>query len=274
MGELAEDRVYDERAGKRTVYAATGTGVAAVEVSGDRVGRFRLDRRCGARDLASGAGWLAVATGEDVLALDLQADEQRYVETGFGPAVAVGFDEDDLLAAGPDGRIGRVVHVAEDPTEWLDVAAVDGAVRAIDGPLVGASDGVYQLTPDAIVDVGLDDVRDVAGRAAALAATGDGLYRLGNGWLREAGGAFDVVAADPEDGERAHAATGERVYEYGADGGWTAREVPAGPVVDFAYGERTYALAADGTFLVDRGDGWARRSLGLADAAALAVGPA
>lgn len=272
MGDLAEDRVYDERAGKRTVYAATGSGVAAVEVSGERVGRFRLDRRCVARDLAAGAGWLAVATDEDVLALDLRAGE-AYAETGFGPAVAVGFDEDDLLAAGPDGRIGRVVHVAEDPGEWLDVAAVDGAVRAVDGPLVAASDGVYQLTPDGIVDVGLDDVRDVAGRATALAATADGLYRLANGWLREVEGAVDAVAADPDGDERAHAAANETVYEYGADsGGWTARGVPAGPVVDFAYGERTYALAADGTFLVDRGDGWARRSLGLSDAAALAVG--
>ena len=279
MGDLTEDRVYDAKAGKQVVYAATGIGVVAVEASRERVGRFGLDHRCEARDLATGGdpatggGLLAVATDEDVLLFDGEA----YTETGFGPAVAVGFDEGDLLAAGPDGELGRVVHaveafLGEGDAEWLAVADVDGAVRAIDGPLVAASDGVYRFTADGIFDVGLTDVRDVVGTETPRAATGDGLYRLGNGWMDELEGAFEVVTADSAS-NRAHAATDETFYELGSDAGagWTPREIPVGPVVDVAYGERVYALSADGTFLIDRGDDWTRRSLGVPDAAALAV---
>ena len=280
MGDLAEDRVYDAKAGKQVVYAATGIGVVAVEASRERVGRFSLDHRCEARDLTvggdptSGDGLLAVATDEDVLVFDGEA----YVETGFGPAVAVGFDEDDLLAAGPDGELGRVVHaveafLGEGDAEWLAVADVDGAVRAIDGPLVAASDGVYRFTADGIFDVGLTDVWDVVGVGTPRAATDEGLYRLGNGWMDELEGAFEVVTAGSADSQRGHAATDETLYELDGDSEpeWARRETPVGPVVDVAYGEGVYALAADGTFLIDRGDDWARRSLGVPDAAALAV---
>jgi len=321
MSDLAADRVYDERAGVQRVFAATGMGVAAVETSGDSVGRFGLARECEARDIAGAGGRLAVATPGDVLVCPVDADGAGdWVETGFGPAVAVGFDDDDLLAAAPDGELGRVVDVAADPTDWLSVAAVDGAVRAVDGPLVGASDGVYRFTPGGVVDVGLDDVRDVSAAGVPLAATGDGLFRLGNGWLREFDGAVDVVAGTDRPAEggsppgnddrlaRAHAAAGDRLYAYrrpdadtgaGADAdaepdgpdaddpgappegeipapavearAWRERATPAGPVVGVAYGARTYALTADGTVLLDRGEGWSTRSLGLPDAAALAT---
>ena len=286
MEDLAEDRVYDAKAGKQVVYAATGIGVVTVEASRERVGRFGLDHRCEARDLASGGDpengdvpadgdrLLAVATDEDVLVFD----GEEYTETGFGPAVAVGFDENDLLAAGPDGELGRVGHAVEafgsggaGEAEWLAVADVDGAVRAIDGPLVATSDGVYRFTADGIFDVGLADVRDVVGTETPRAATSDGLYRLGNGWMDELEGGFEVVTAG-ENG-RAHAATDEMLYELDPASGpdWTRREIPVAPVVDVTYGEGVYALAADGTFLIDRGDGWARRNLGVPDAAALAV---
>lgn len=323
MGDLAEDRVYDERAGKQLVFAGTGLGVAVVETSGDAIGRFRLVQECDVRDLAGEGGWLAVATPEDVLARAVGEDDEscassedsprdedapddedapvgeggddQWVETGFGPAVAVGFDAGDLLAAAPDGELGRVVDVAADPTDWLAVAEVDGAVRALDGPLVGASDGVYRFTPDGIFDVGLADVRDVSAKGVPLAATGDGLFRLGNGWLRELDDGVDVVAGvgggdgggsdggrdgggdDGGDGGDAlalgHAAADDRLYEYraGSAGGWRERTTPAGPVVDVAYGERTYALASDGTFLLDRGDEWATRALGLPEPTALAT---
>lgn len=242
MGDLAEDRVYDEEAGVQFVFAATGIGVATVETSGDSIGRFRLARDCEARDLAGAGGWLAAATDEDVLACRVDDDGPgEWVETGFGPAVAVGFDEGDLLAAAPDGELGRVVDVDADPTEWYGVAAVDGAVRALDGPLVGASDGVYRFNPDGIVDVGLDEVRDVSAGGVALAATGDGLFRRGNGWLRELDGPVDVVAGTdrpaggdsppPEDDPvaRAHAAAGGEFFVYkrdAADGDGETADAP------------------------------------------------
>ncbi len=279
MGDLAADRVYDDRTGKQDVYVASSQGVAVVEVS-HRVGRFYLDRRCSARDLAAADGLLAVATDGDVLLLDRaggQRDEDgtseasEYVETGFGPASAVGFDDGALVAATDDEyEIGRLLHPREDPTEWLTVADVDAPVRAIDGSLLAAADGVYRLTADEIADVGLADARDVAA-AGPFAATGDGCYRLGPGWTRDLDGAFDVVAAEPASGgpARAHAATADALYEY--DGEWREREVPETPVVDVAYGATTYAVTADGTFLADGGDRWERRSLGLQGVVAVAV---
>jgi hypothetical protein len=312
MGDLAGDRVYDERAGVQFVFAGTEMGVATVETSGDSIGRFRLARECEARDLAGAGGWLAVATPEDVLAASVGEEGAcEWVETGFGPAVAVGVDEGDLLAAGPDGELGRVVDVGADPTDWLAVADVDGTVRAVDGPLVGASDGVYRFTVDGIVEVGLDDVRDVSAGGVPLAATGDGLFRLGNGWLRELDGPVDVVAGTDRaagDGSqsddplaRAHAAAGETFYAYHGDGSetshdgradgdadpatpdgeivdpavaaraWRERETPAGAVVAVAYGERTYALTADGALLLDCGDEWGVQALGLPDPTGLAT---
>lgn len=312
MGDMAEDRVFDGSAGVQYVFAATGMGVAVVETSGESIGRFRLAHECEARDLAGADGWLAVATTGDVLACRVDEDGPgEWIETGFGAAVAVGFDRGDLLAAGPDGELGRVVDVAADPTDWLSVAAVDGAVRAIDGPLVGAADGVYRFTPDSILDVGLDDVRDVSAAGVPLAGTGDGLFRLGNGWLRELDGAVDLVAGtdrpavggSPATGEdplaRAHAVADTQLFEYrgnaeptddpGAESAsstdpddeivppavaaraWRERPTPADPVVAVAYGAHTYALTADGTVLLDRGDEWETRSLGLPDARALAT---
>jgi hypothetical protein len=301
MGDLAEDRVYDDRAETQLVFAASSRGVAAVETAGDSIGRFRLAHECDARDLAGAGGRLAVATPTDVLVCEVDDDVVGdWVETGFGPAVAVGFDEGDLLAAGPDGALGRVLDPGEDPTDWLGVADVDGAVRALDGPLVGASDGVYRFTVDGIVDVGLDDARDVAAAGVPLAATDDGLFRLGNGWLRELDGAVDVVAgtdhpaagAEPAgDGlARGHAAAGDQLYEFHGGGGdpdqpahdevvdpavaaraWRERATPAGRIVDVAYGNRTYVLAGDSSVLLDRGDEWSTRVLGLPDPTALAT---
>lgn len=287
MGDIEEDRVYDAPSGEETVFVANdlGVGAASVSLASGRVGRFSLDRQCGARDVAAAEGWVAVATDEDVL---VRTSDGEYVETGFGPADAVGFDRGpplDLLAASPAAEIGRVVDLAEDPTGWLEIADVDAPVRAIEGPFVAAADGVYRASPDSLNDTGLDDARDVSTPGVPLVATGDGLYRLGAGWMRELDGPADAVATDPatEDGTfgRAFAVVDGRLYEHdpgtGPDGGdssdddWRERSTPEGPVVDVAFGENAYAITANGTLLVDAGDGWEYRSIGLADPVGVAV---
>jgi hypothetical protein len=200
---------------------------------------------------------LAVATDEDVL-------DGAFEPLDFGPAAAVGFDGDDLLAASSDGTLAR--RDASD-AEWHDLGSV-GAVRAIDGDLVATADGVYRAMDDDVRHVGLDDVRDVATAEAPLAATADGLYRLGNGWMREYEGDVRVVSAD---GERVHAATPDGLLAR-RDDEWRAESLPAGSaVVDVAYGDGIYVVTADGTLLVTVGDGWRHRSIGLPDVAAIAV---
>ncbi|MFT4891907.1 MAG: hypothetical protein ACI9YT_002843 [Halobacteriales archaeon] len=278
MGDMEEDRVYDAPSGEETVYVANdlGVGTASVSLASGRVGRFSLDRQCGARDLAAADGWVAVATDEDVI---VRTPGGEYVDSGFGPADAVGFDRGpplDLLAASPAAEIGRVVDLPEDPSEWLEIADVDAPVRAIEGPFVAAADGVYRASPDSLNDTGLEDTRDVSTPGVPLVATADGLYRLGAGWMVELDEPTDAVAAAPpvEDGTlgRAFAVVDGRLQEHDPDADdWHERSIPEGPVVDVAFGEHAYAVTATGTLLVGAGDGWEYRSIGLADPVGVSV---
>ncbi|MFB6124314.1 MAG: hypothetical protein ABEJ78_12760 [Haloferacaceae archaeon] len=262
---LDEKRVYSAKAAREELLVATELGVVVVGVSDDLVGEFGVDHRCDARDVACADGYVAVATDEDVL---LGTD---YGETGFGPATAVGFG-DGLLAGDDDGRVARYGEGDGDEARWQSLGHV-GAVRAIDGPLVAAADGVYRVRGDELVDAGLDDVRDVAGAGVPLAATDEALYRLGNGWMDVVGGDFHVVSAVPErDDERAHAATAEALYARESTDEWDRVDVPADErIVDVAYSTATCAITADGTLLLDAGDGWRTRALGVRGVGALAA---
>ncbi len=268
MVSIDEKRVYGDRAGETTAYVASGQGVAAVSVSDDRVGEYGIDHACTALDIAAADGQLAAATPTDVLV----KDGESYDQLGFGPAVAVGFDGDALVAVGPDWSVARTTEAGE----WESVGAVDSPVRAVDGDLVAAEDGVYRVRDGGIDHVGLDDARDVSTPGTPLAGTGDGLYRLGAGWMSQVDGEFRLVAAarDASPGElgRAHAVTRDHLYAH-ADGEWTVVDVPADdPVAGVGYGpDATYAIATDGTFLADAGDGWRTQPLGLTEIGGVAV---
>lgn len=284
--DVAEKRVHDEAAPTVRAFVASGVGVVAVSVAGDRVGRFGVEHRCVARDVAAD-GVLAVATDEDVFLRTVDGDDTDYRATGFGPATAVGVDSTGdpkdpaghaLVAADVEGRIARRVD-----DDWFDLAEVDHPVRAVDGDLVAAGDGVYRATPDGLDHVGLDDARDVAA-AGPYAATGTGLYELGNGWLRAVDGSFEVLAAR---GDRAHAA-GDGLYARRSSE-WASVGGPAGRVAGLAHGSagELLAVTTDGTLSVrtgngDRGTrpdadewgrtgGWAGRSLGVPEVTGLAV---
>ncbi|MFB6270246.1 MAG: hypothetical protein ABEH83_09900 [Halobacterium sp.] len=271
MPEVRESRVYVDQSETVEAYVAAELGVAVARVSGDKVGEFSLVERCTARDVATTAVGIAAATDEDVLVGD---EEDGFEETGFGPAVAVGSYDGGVLAADGDGGLAHY-----DGDDWTALGSVDADVRALDGDLVAAADGAYRLTDDGPSAVGLDDVRDVAAAGVPLAATPDGLYRLGAGWMQAVDGAFEVAASDPvtaSPGElgRAHAATAAALYAYDADSGdWAARDLPVdSQVAAVAYAtDAVIVLTADGALAVDAGDGFRHRSLGLRDAAGLAV---
>lgn len=288
MSTLEEKRVYGDAEAPTPVFLATELGVVVARVSGDTVGEFAVEFRCRARDVAAGHDGdgngvdLAVATDDDVF---VGAD---HGESRFGPAVAVGLHDGDVLAAAESGRVGRF-----EGDTWETLGEVADP-RAIDGPLVAAADGVHRVVDGGLRGAGLSDVRDVAGRGVPRAATAGGLYSLGNGWLDEVGEPCRVVDAAPESPVDAHArprvhATFDdgRVLELADDGRWTNADlgVPdgAGDVVGFAYGpEVTVAATREGTLLV-RGPGegddpegggrgaWRSRALGVGGVGGVAI---
>lgn len=291
MQSIEEKRVYGDRHGAVTAYVASAMGVVRVRVAGDTVGEFGLCDRCGARDIAANQNVVAVATDDDVRVLALEerdgpdhdgdapvaTGDEPFVDTGFGPAVAVGFDGDELLAAGPDGRVARRAAGTGAEAEWTTLAADrETAVRAIDGDLVGTADGVYRVGDDGLTHAGLSEVRDVSAAGVPLAATADGLYKLGNGWMSVLEGAFETVAADPrsERGElvRAHAVAADGVFEFVADE-WHAIDGSSERIVAVGYGQTAYAVTDAGTFLAWSDGEWRERSLGIRDVAGLAVTP-
>ncbi|WP_226011347.1 HVO_0234 family beta-propeller protein [Halomicrobium salinisoli] len=266
---LSEKRMYGDRRAETRAYVVGRMGVTYVAVSDDQIGRFGLEEQCTARDVAAADGRLVVATDEDVLV----GGEEGLEPAGFGSAVAVGADP--LLAAAADGRVARSTD-----GEWETVGTVD-EVRAIDGNLVAAADGVYRVGPDGLAPLGRRDVRDVAA-AGPFAATEAGLFRgTDDGWELEEGGDATVVAAE-SDGGRAHAVVGGDLLERSeegeaSDGEWWLADAPREAVVDVAYADATYAVTGDGAVLVDpvaAKDGdpqWRTRSLGLTDVVGIAV---
>lgn len=265
-GTLEEKRVFAETGATTTLFVATGAGLARVSVSGDIVGEFTLEHRGETSDVAAADGRLAVATPADVLVWV----DGTLVATDFGPAEATTF-HDGLVAAG-GGRIAR-----HDPEtgNWTTLGELDD-VRAIDGDLVAADSGVHRLDGS---HVGLDAATDVATAGRPLAATESGLYYLANGWMQALEGSFRVVAGQP--GGLAHAATADALYQREPTGGqWTPVGLPvdqsiadvASAAASDGAGDATrYAVTEQGTVLVDAGDGWRSRSLGLPDVRSLAV---
>jgi len=186
---------------------------------------------------------------ENVGDASLATEEETFVGTGFGPAVAVGYDDDgDLLVADPDGR---VACQAADSSEWTTLADETVApVRAIDGDLVGTADGVYRVQDGGLNHAGLTDVRDVSAAGVPLAATTDGLYKLGNGWMAVLEGVRHRRSRSPLGARTAcpaHAVTDETIYEYVPDDdAWRESDRSTDSVIGFSYGETTYAVTEQG----------------------------
>ena len=282
---IDEKRVYAGSAGRTDAYVATGTGIVRVSLSADKIGAFDMVARDPARDVAvlargEGADLVAAAT-PDGLSVAAVGDAPDFEPVDDEPAVAVGVGKGrgggDILVAREDGAIERVAF--EDGETAVASTTRLGSVaepRAVDGALVAAAEGVFQAGGGGLTDVGLDDARDVAGSGMPLAATGAGLYWLGNGWMTVREGVADAVAADG-DGHAMAVVDGDLFVHSGAgewdDETWKIADLPVDEtVVALGYGPGVSVAVTDaGTLCVDAGDGWRHQVVGVRDVAGVAL---
>ena len=285
---IDEKRVYAGSAGRTDAYVATGTGVVRVSLSADKIGAFDMVARGPARDVAvlargEGTADLVAAATPDGLSVAAVGDAPEFALVDDDPAVAVGAAggrDSALLVAREDGAVERVQF--EDGSSEAASASTTrlGAVadpRAVDGALVAAADGVFQVGEGGLTDVGLDDARDVAGTGMPLAATGAGLYWLGNGWMTAREGAADAVAADG-DGHAMAVVDGDLLVHSDAGGEWSDEtweiaDLPVDePAVALGYGPGvSVAVTEAGTLCVDAGDGWRHQVVGVRDVEGVAL---
>jgi hypothetical protein len=283
---IDEKRVYAGSAGRTDAYVATGTGVVRVSLSADKVGAFDMVSRDPARDVAvlgrdGGAADLVAAATPEGLAVAAVGDDPEFALVDDEPAVAVG------SARGRDGTLtvaradGAVERVAFDEGETTVASTTRlGSVaepRAVDGALIASADGVFRIGESGLTDVGLDDARDVAGSGMPLAATGAGLYWLGNGWMTAREGDADAVAADG-DGHAMAVVDGEllvhsdRGGEWGGEA-WAVADLPVDETaVALGYGPGVSVAVTDaGSLCVDAGDGWRHQVIGVREVEGVAL---
>lgn len=257
-----ERRLLGEERPTAIGLVASETGIVRVDLAPDRVGGFGLvERRCGT-DIATDGESVVVGTDEDVL-VDT-AGTGEFVPVGFGPASAVGIGDGRVLAAGPDGRVGRLPLGAAGDAEWESVGSV-AEPRRFDGRVLATGAGVVRIE-DGPVELGSSDAFDVArgsvdGEAVLFAATTDGLLRReGDDWLRE----FDTpVRRVRVRGGEAHAVRKDGGLMRREAGSWTRVALPEGTAaVDVASGESLYVVTRDGELLAAPGPAGASDGLG------------
>jgi hypothetical protein len=270
-GDNASDerQLFGDRREEQTLFVASELGVTQIAVAAAQVGQFSLIERCPATDVAADADLLLVGTEESVLV----GTGDGLDSLAFGPAAAVGIDDDWLYAASPNGTVARYDRtlLAQDDapaesTEWETIAEVSGP-RRFDGELLATEGGLFRVG-ESLESLGLTDVHDVS-RAGPLAATASGLYSRQDGeWVSEHDGTATAVVSD---GDRAHAVIDGAVFE--RDGGdWQELDLPGESQPRLlAYAGGLSVIHADGSISVaadpetskDGRGGWRSQALGL-----------
>lgn len=281
MDAIEEKRIFDREGATETVLVAGEAGCVRAHVGGiGAVGEFSLCYRGACHDLAALAGRPVLATDDDVRLGGTGDDSgDDTVALGFGPVVAVGTHLEGVLAASPDAVVGRwdpgpgALEGDGDPTgEWGPGWELDAPARALAADLAATADGVVRLGEGGATYVGLEAVRDVALGDVPLAATDDGVFRLGNGWQRGPAGEATAIAGAPDG--RSLAVVDADLYARDPDTDrWSRADPPVEePVVDVALGDGAYAVTDSGTLLAAGTEGWRPNPVGLRAGTAVTVG--
>lgn len=251
MDEIRDKRVFAESTTAISAYVAADIGVVNLQLGDTRIGEFRLVLPCTAFDITVIEGEVVVATDEDVFV----GSDETFHGLGFGPAVAVGGD-DDIIAGGPDGRVARFV----DDT-WIELGWLNRITAIADG-FIGTSDGLFQS--DGLSPTGLSGINDIATGRIPHAATDAGLYSLGNGWQRELKGGFWCVTADSHPGGQGLLASTPTDCYHNQSGGWEPFALPGdASVVDGVFADGIYLLTYDGAILSTSESEWRKQLLGV-----------
>ncbi|ESS10215.1 MAG: hypothetical protein A07HN63_00010 [uncultured archaeon A07HN63] len=278
MQTLTEKRVFGAKTGTTEVFVATDTGLVVVTVSAEQIGTFGLTYRGSVTAVAADAEHVLLGTDEGLRYSRLDTADRASSPPEFtfstvgdgdiGRITAVGFGPTGPLVADDAGGVFSVDLDSEQHEQVGETADV----RAIDGGLIATADGVSRFDDGALTHVGLDAASDVTGHGVPLAATDDGLFRLGNGWLSVADGPFDGVAGDGHGHASAVGPEGLRTQAE-TDGEWDREELPVDEAVaDLAYGSGLRAAVTEaGTLCITAGDGWRHQRLGLPGVSGVAV---
>jgi hypothetical protein len=269
-GDSADDErmLFGEKRAETTLLAGSELGVTRIDVAAAQVGQFSLLDRGTVRGLAADGQRVIVATDEDVC----RRTAEGLDSLGFGPAEAVGIDDDWLYAA-DRGRVARLdrTGLVDATGEWETVGSADDPRRFV-GERLAAEELVR--VGETLEPAGVNGVRDLSSDGT-LAATDDGLYenRDGNWAGLLDGDAMAVVA----EGNRAHAVVDGQLLERDGEG-WTERSLPGGAEPHLlAYGQTLAVIDTEGTIHVaadpdvthDGHGGWRSQPIGLPEVTAL-----
>lgn len=257
MSDIETDRIYAGGSTDAVLFLGTGDGLVRVTVAGETIGRFGIVCNAPILDVAVDPSRLLVATPTETL---LGKDTDSLDPTGSESIVAVGLTQDGWVGADEAGQIFYV-------NDGQNSVIMEADVRAIDPPFIATATGVAHLWESLSGE--LTDVRDVAASPEPRAATPHGLYRLSDGWTEERSGQVSTVAG-ASDGRVGAVING--TLQIQDANRWRTAELPTEEeIVDVVFGPATYVVTATGTLLVNAGDGWRHRLLGVGEVRRLAV---
>ena len=263
MQSLDEKRVFAPDRPARTLYVGTDRGLIALSVAGVHLGRYSMAIRGTVHALCATPAGVIAAVDDRVEAIG-GAELPSTMPATIGEVAVLGADAAAVWTATDDLVTRYPCSDGGDPERHR----TGGAVTAIAPPFIGTTDGLLRYTSDGLQSVGLEQVTALT--SAPLVGTTEGLYTLGNGWMRQLQGHVLAAASHPS---HSAAATDTGIY-LGASG-WAALDAPPAPSVALAVSaDVVYAISADGIVMANLpGEPWTQTHLGVSGITGVVIAP-
>ena len=263
MQSLDEKRVFAPDRPARTLYVGTDRGLIALSVAGVHLGRYSMAIRGTVHALCATPAGVIAAVDDRVEAIG-GAELPSTMPATTGEVAVLGADAAAVWTATDDLVTRYPCSDGGDPGRYR----TGGAVTAIAPPFIGTTDGLLRYTPDGLQSVGLEQVTALT--SAPLVGTTEGLYTLGNGWMRQLEGHVLAAASHPS-----HSAVATDTGIYTGASGWAALDAPPAPSVALAVSaDVVYAISADGIVMAHLpGEPWTQTHLGVGGITGVVIAP-